>query len=115
MKEYKFTEQEIYNRMLYFAYCHYFEFEHNIKSCETHQNFVAFVTKEATKHAGDCTKLPCPCSMCALNQIEIIAQNMTDSMMSDGDGWCNKKCFTDCQGAYEEDGEMRKNKDEKRI
>jgi len=101
------NNQEIYNKMLYFAYCFRFDKENNIKDCKTHEEFQTFI-KESDRHMGDCTKDCCPCSRCILHDLEIVAQNLTDSLISNNSiGWCGKNCFTECEGSEKEKGESK--------
>ena len=94
---YSFTEQELYDHMQYFAFCIENDFENNIQSCSTHEMYQESLNN-SNKHIGDCTKMACPCERCHLHSIEIIAQNMVNSMTSEKVGHCGRNCLKGCKG-----------------
>ena len=92
----EFTEQDLYERMMYVVYC--LRTDRNVKSCDSHKHWAERL-KESKKHCGDCTSIPMTCSRCMVQSIEVEAQNIIDGLMDDGIGWCKKKCVTECPGA----------------
>ena len=89
----------MYNFLQYLMYCNYFD---HIKSCSNHESYQEFL-KDAQEHCGDCTQVAKSCMRCALQIIEVKAQNALDSMWSDSKGHCGKKCITECEGVKKND------------
>ena len=83
-----------YEDAKYLVWC--FEFEAKLKSCKSHADYLDFI-KDAERHGGDCTSLPCPCIRCAMNEIEIKAQNMLDYFNNIETGHCGKICLIECE------------------
>lgn len=83
----------LYEMLKYFAWC--IELEEDPKSCSSHAHYIEFV-EQSNRHCGDCTKVPCTCSRCVMNHIEIMAQNFLDLLFDKPYGWCDKVCVADC-------------------
>lgn len=62
----------LHGEIMYILWCQ--KFAQEISLCKTHEAYKDFL-KESEVHCGDCTKDPCPCSRCHLQQLEIDAQN----------------------------------------
>jgi hypothetical protein len=95
----RFSREELYNYLQYIAWWHHFS-DDVIKSCTSHEEYQKFL-KDAEKHCGDCTQIPCSCMRCRLQMLEIEAQNALDTMWSGPKGHCNKSCLTECEGVSE--------------
>jgi len=96
-----FSREELYDYLQYFAYWHHFG-DNSIKSCASHEEYQKFL-KDAEKHCGDCTKIPCSCMRCRLQMLEIEAQNTLDIMLGKSKGHCGKECLTECEGVSKDE------------
>ena len=85
--------EKLYEEIKYYVWC--LTFEQNPKMCETRGNYRDYVAT-ATRHLGDCTKEPMPCSRCMLINIEIKAETILNCFLGTDIGWCKHECLTDC-------------------
>ena len=88
----------IHPQLVYYLYC--FKFGYDVGSCIDRARYQKWLKEETLVHCGDCTKQPCPCERCTLQQLEIEAQMILDHLRvttdNKGIGWCNNKCLENC-------------------
>jgi hypothetical protein len=86
-----------HSQLMYYLWC--FKFRYNCGSCESHAKYQKWLRKDTLQHCGDCTKDSCLCERCVLQGIEIEAENILKSIISNDrnkKGWCKKECLTNC-------------------
>lgn len=96
--------RELHSKLMYILWCS--KFEKNPQTCQTHKEYMDWITKETLVHHGDCTKQPCSCERCLMVNLEIDAENALNSIIIEK-GYCGKKCIQECGYNIFEEKETR--------
>ena len=95
------NKDTLLKKLIYLYWCE--DNERSPSLCETFKAFNDWM-KTTKFHCGDCTLIPCSCSRCYLNYLEIQAENALIILCTSNEGNCGNNCIEECDYKKTEGG-----------